>query len=128
MKVLLLHEGSSQQIARIRRLLLWSLHPSTRLYRLSLVRPFHFRMTHQFVEKIDDSTRQQILQRRMAYQLFQKDSEQICLHGGWNSIKTSPEIFKIRNLNSLIHQKLNQTPQTLNKTWQSCKKSHFFIL
>ena len=77
----------------------------TKLFRMSTTfRPKQEKMSAATRERLFESTRMAILNRRMAFQMLEPEQSRITLLGTWSDIKKSPLIYEIGSLKNYLKQ------------------------
>lgn len=80
---------------------------SAKIYRIcKRFTPKDFAPTQQFLDNDWEVKRTEILKRRMAFCLLNKDLA--LFMGSWAAVKRSPEVYCLGNVKSYLHKRVNE--------------------
>ena len=112
-----MRKESPKKIEHVKRLLNKSFTPGSKMFRLAITqRPDNFKPSQLFLDNFKEGDRIIKLGRRMAFQMFEKETKRIELLGDWVAVKSSSEIYSISTMKNYLKKRQNEkvSDPTLN--------------
>ena len=103
LKTLITRKEPKSKINAVKCILNKSFSPGVKVFRLAHTqRPDNFTPSKMFIDNFNEGDRMIKLNRRMGFQLFDKDKERIKLLGDWTDIKKSIDIYAIPTIKTYL--------------------------